>query len=260
MGHKTLIDGVGYDITGGRCLVDGVGYSIQKGRTMVDGVGYDVAFDNEFTSENIEVGSSVYTSVNGVRTEFLVVHQGLPSSMYDASCDGTWLLMKDIYVKRAWHSSNSNSYKASTINTYLNDTFYNLFSSNTKNKIKTVKIPYVNGTGNGAVASGVNGLSVDVFLLAAREVGFTDSYAPVDGACLSYFNGASSAKRVARYNGSADHWRLRSPMKGTTDSVYLVQNGGGSGSDGAKWSYGIRPAFILDSSAAIDPDTFDILG
>lgn len=44
MGHKTFIDGVAYDITGGRCLVDGVGYSIKKGRTLVDGVGYDVAF------------------------------------------------------------------------------------------------------------------------------------------------------------------------------------------------------------------------
>ena len=121
--HKTLVDNVGWAITAGRCLVDSVGYSIKKGRTLVDGVGYDVAFGNGFTSENIEVGSSVFANVNGVRTEFLVVHQGLPSSMYDASCDGTWLLMKDIYVERAWHSSNSNSYKASTINTYLNDTF-----------------------------------------------------------------------------------------------------------------------------------------
>jgi hypothetical protein len=53
---------------------------------------------NNISVSNIEVGSSVYLNVDGVKTEFLVVHQGNPnSSIYDASCDGTWLLMKNIY-------------------------------------------------------------------------------------------------------------------------------------------------------------------
>ena len=38
------------------------------------------------------LGNTPYLNVGGVRKEFLVVHQGLPSSLYDASCDGTWLL------------------------------------------------------------------------------------------------------------------------------------------------------------------------
>ena len=29
------------------------------------------------------------------RIEFIVVHQGLPSSMYDSSCNGTWLMTKE---------------------------------------------------------------------------------------------------------------------------------------------------------------------
>lgn len=70
MGHKTLIDGVGYDITGGRCLVDGVGYSIQKGRTLVDGVGYDVAFGGAAILVTI-TGSGTSTdanvTINGVK-------------------------------------------------------------------------------------------------------------------------------------------------------------------------------------------------
>ena len=67
MGHKTLIDGVGYDITGGRCLVDGVGYSIQKGRTLVDGVGYDVAFGGSPVSITISGTGSGYANaiING---------------------------------------------------------------------------------------------------------------------------------------------------------------------------------------------------
>ena len=44
MAHTTLVDGVAYEIKGGRTLVGGVGYAITKGRTLVNGVGYDVSF------------------------------------------------------------------------------------------------------------------------------------------------------------------------------------------------------------------------
>ena len=47
------------------------------------------------------VGSTVKLKVDGALKEFLVVHQGKPSSIYDDSCNGTWLLMKDCYVSRA---------------------------------------------------------------------------------------------------------------------------------------------------------------
>ena len=43
------------------------------------------------------VGSIVKLKVGGTAKEFLVGHQGKPSSMYDESCDGTWLLMKDSF-------------------------------------------------------------------------------------------------------------------------------------------------------------------
>ena len=39
------------------------------------------------------IGSVVKIKVNGTLRNFIVVHQGKPSSIYDASCDGTWLLM-----------------------------------------------------------------------------------------------------------------------------------------------------------------------
>ena len=38
------------------------------------------------------VGGKVYFNVNNIRTEWIIVHQGLPGDMYDASCFGTWLL------------------------------------------------------------------------------------------------------------------------------------------------------------------------
>lgn len=207
------------------------------------------------------VGSTVKLKVNGTAREFLVVHQGRPSTLYDSSCDGTWLLMKDIYENRQWHSSNSNSYKASTIHTYLNGTFLNLFEADIREAIKQVKIPYVNGTANAAVASGANGLSCKIFLLSGYEVGWTQSdnqYFPVDGAKLSYFtSGTSSAannKRIANYNGSATGWWLRSPDTYYSSNAWIVNSNGGCSSNYCSNSYGVRPALVLPSNLLVSDD------
>lgn len=205
------------------------------------------------------VGSTVKLNVNGAAKEFIVVHQGKPSSLYDDSCNGTWLLMKDIYESRAWHSSNSNSYKASTIHTYLNGTFLNLFDADIKAQIKTVKIPYVNGTGSSAVASGSSGLSAQIFLLSGYEVGWTQStssYFPIDGACLSYFSGtaATDSKRIAYLNGTATFWWLRSPYTYGTNGAWRVNTDGGYRGNGCSLSYGIRPALVLPSTLLVSDD------
>ena len=205
------------------------------------------------------VGSTIKLNVNGKAKEFIVVHQGKPSSLYDDSCNGTWLLMKDVYETRQWHSSDSNSYKASTIHSYLNSTFLNLFDSNIKDAIKQVKIPYVNGTGNSAVASGANGLSAKIFLLSGYEVGWTtsdSSYFPVDGAKLDYFAASSggNSKRIAYLNGSATYWWLRSPYTDYTYYVWVVYSDGDGYSRSASNSYGIRPALVLPSTLLVSDD------
>lgn len=210
---------------------------------------------------SMSVGSTVKLNLGGSPRDFLVVHQGLPSSMYDSSCNGTWLLLKDIYTTRAWDSSN-NDYKNSDIHSYLNGTFLNLFDNDIKNAIKQVKIPYQNGTGSGgSVASGANGLSCKIFLLSGYELGWTtsdNSYFPRDGAKLSYFSSGTSSsannKRIANYNGSATRWWLRSPYTGRTVDVWGVFSGGGYD----LWVYGgtcgVRPALVLDSSLSVSDD------
>lgn len=264
MGHKSLIGGTAYEITGGKTLIDGTAYSIAGGRTLVDGTAYNVSFGSKVEIGTLAVGSSVYMNVNGAAKEFIIVHQGKPSSLYDDSCNGAWLLMKDIYESRAWHSSYSNSYKASTIRTYLNGTFLNLFDADIKAQIKTVKIPYVNGTGSGgSVASGSNGLSAQIFLLSGYEVGRTqsnNSYFPIDGACLSYFSGtaATDSKRIAYLNGGATGWWLRSPYTLSTSSVWLVYTSGTCLYSSCSSSYGIRPALVLPSTALVD-DNMNVL-
>lgn len=208
----------------------------------------------------LAVGSSVYLNVGGVRKEFLVVHQGLPSSLYDASCDGTWLLMKDCYEERQWNSSESNVYETSTVNTYLNGPFLSLFDSNIQGIIKQVKIPYrKNGGPGGTDQSGANGLSVKIFQLSGYEIGWTtaiDPYLTVEGVKLAYFESGTSMsaqnKRIADLNGSAVDWWLRSLNGYSATSVWFVDSAGGSGVHGVSFSLGIRPALILPSTTLVD--------
>ena len=163
---------------------------------------------------DLPIGGTIKLNLNGTPWQWRVVHQGLPSDIYDASCDGTWLLLNDIYESRVWSSANSNSYKASDIHSYLNSTFSGLFESNIQEAIRQVKIPYVNGTGNSAVASGTDGLLTKCFLLSGYEVGIGGaSYVPADGAKLDYFNQntGTDSRRIAYQNASATDWWLRSP-------------------------------------------------
>lgn len=266
--HKTLINGTAYTVKGGKCMVNGTVYNILKGRTLIDGTGWDIAFPERGTKLSaLDVGQSVFANVGGVRKEFLVVHQGKPSSLYDASCDGTWLLMKDIYENRQWNSSGSNVYETSTVNTYLNGPFLSLFDSNIKDVIKQVKIPYrKNGGSGGTDQSGANGLSAKIFLLSGYEVGFTTSdvpYFPIDGAKLSYFESGTGAsaknKRIAYLNGSAVLWWLRSPDTSVTDEVLGVYSDGDPyNRRRASLSLGIRPCIILPSDALVD-DEFNLI-
>lgn len=204
------------------------------------------------------VGSIVKIKVNGASKDFIVVQQGNPNTgTYDASCDGTWLLMKDIYTTSTFGSSNS--YKDSGIHTYLNGTFYNLIDSNIRAAIKQVKIPYQNGTGSGgSLATGSNGLSTKVFLLSGYEVGWTTSdngYFPKDGVRLAYFGNSSggNSKRIAYNGSSAAIWWLRSPYTNNGNYVWGV-NTGGSLSYWYSSSYGVRPAFILPSTLVVSDD------
>ena len=207
------------------------------------------------------IGSTIKLKVNGSAKDFIVVHQGKPSSVYDDSCNGTWLLMKDIYENRQWHSSNTNDYANSTIHSYLNSTFLNLFESNIKNAIKQVKLPYRKGSGTSTtVTSGSNGLSAKIFLLSATETSFNFfSYMPSgEGAELAYFKGcadnSADSKRVAYLNGSATSWWLRSPDCYSFLSALCVSaNGDWDGNDCSS-SCGIRPALILPSTLLVSDD------
>ena len=207
------------------------------------------------------VGSIVKIKVNGAAKDFIIIHQGKPSSIYDDSCNGTWLLIRDIYEKHQWNSSNANDYANSTIHDRLNSTFLNLLEPNIKRAIKQVKLPYRKGNGSSeTVTSGSNGLSAKIFLLSAAETSFSHPYMPSgEGTELAYFKGcaddSSDSKRVAYFGRSADFWWLRSPScSGFSNYAMFVSSDGGLDDYLSPSSYGIRPAFVLPSTLLVSDD------
>ena len=202
---------------------------------------------------DLDVGAVVKLKENGATVNYIVVHQGKPSSIYDSSCDGTWLLRQDIAENRVWDSENSNVLESSDIHSYLNDTWLDRYDTDIRNAIQQVKIPYrQNGGSGGTDQSGSNGLSCKIFLLSVREVGFTNnesSYFPNDGAKLGYFasgnHSSAQQKRIAKLNGSATFWWLRSPYTGHISNVWAINSIGSGSTPGASGSYGVRPALIL---------------
>lgn len=223
----------------------------------------------EPTATDIAIGGSIFTNVNNVRTEFLVVHKGNPdASLYDASCDGVWLLMKDCWKDDfLYNSIENNNYSNSDINTTLNSTesynFLGQIDSAVRNIIKSVKIPYGVGGATSAVNSGANGLSCKVFVPSVIEVGFstadipnTDTL-PVDGAKLDYFEAGSgdsaNAKRVAYLNNNVRAWWLRSPTIWLSYEAYDIVTSGEGRFTSVNNSYeSVRPCFIIPHDTKLD--------
>ena len=207
---------------------------------------------------DLEIGRSIKLNLNSTPWEWLVVHQGLPSEIYDASCNGTWLLLKDIYEKRVWNSAGTNILESSEIQSYLNGEFLGLFDPEVQSAIKQVKIPYrKNGGSGGTDQSGANGLLSKIFLLADLEAGFLASTTtPEDGAKLDYFVAGTTgaSKRIAYLNGSANSWWLRSPHASRSDIAGSVGTDGVYGGAKVIASYGVRPAIILPSNFIITDD------
>lgn len=216
----------------------------------------------EILAQDIAVGSTVKLMEGGTAIEYLVVNQGIPSNsnLYDASCDGTWLLRKDCHSKRAWNTSNINNYETSAINNWLNGDFFNSFGSVEQAAIKQVKIPYGKGSGSSSISSGASGLSAKIFLLGYAELGITGNNFMRDGATLAYFSGATDSDRVAMLNGATAFWFTRSTYSGNSSRVYSITSSGGLAYGNASDPSGIRPALVIPQTALFDASTLILKG
>lgn len=268
-GFATL-NGVNKELGAGWATVNGVWRKLGKGFVTQNGV-WKACYSSGIALSDLPTGSLVSLNVNNVATNFIVVHHGLPSTDYDSSCNGTWLLMQDCADADAdgntdsvqfSSTSNNNSYKVSALHSYLNSDFLNSLESSIQSLIKTVKIPYVNGKGGSTVASGADGLETKIFALSSYEVGLASDItgnAQQLGSVLSYFDGADNTKRLAYYTYNAytgkAAWWLRTPS-GDSDSPnqsLVINSTGGLGLSGVTVTRYARPAMIMPLNLIVNP-------
>lgn len=208
---------------------------------------------------NVPVGTLLKIQMGVGLKSFIVVHQGKPSSIYDDSCNGTWLLLQDVWGNSQWNSNYDNTYVNSIIKDLENSSgFISDINAALRAKVKTVKIPYCQGNGSFVVKSGANGYSCRMFLLSGAELGFIEDsghYPPEDGAKLAYFasgySSSANSKRKAKLNGyDATYW-TRSAYS-NKQSSWTVYSDGDAGYTSVKDDLGIRPAIILPTDLIVD--------
>ena len=242
-----------HNIAGGAARTVEKAYTLTGGKSML-------WYQLGATLGSLAVGSLVYFAVGGVRTPWLVVHQGRPSTVYyDVSCDGTWLLCKDVYSSKQWGKNVKNDYSLSNIRAYMDSTFLNSIDQNVRSVIKDVRIPYRPGSGSStSVNGGANGLRCKVFLLSAAEVNLGFNNRPKEGVWLKYFMNCSAAGaddlRVANYNGVPGDWWLRTPDTATSNNAVLVTKTGAMSSANVAYLHGFRPAMVLPKEVLVDGD------
>lgn len=191
------------------------------------------------------VGQTVAIKESGTPIPYLVVHQGNPDAgLYDASCEGTWLLRNEIFSMRDYGSSWFYNYSdmPNFLNPDISGSATSGLDEKIKNAMKVVQIPY--HASNGNIMSGANGYFCRAFLLSSKEYGSGDHLTPVDGVTLDYFKVGGAANRIAYYEGEpARHWTRSDSPEGST--VWVVSENGTFISSSFYNSYGVRPAFIL---------------
>lgn len=256
------VDGFARKVKGIYVGVDGVARKVKKAYVGVNGIAR-LCYSAGLSINTLPPGTLIRSTIGGAIYNWMVVHQGNPSEgLYDASCNGTWLLLKDVYTTQTFSESHIRNYSLSTIHPYLNSTFFNSLDATMQRLITQVKIPYLNiNLGHPDltyIAFGSNGLSCKVFLLSAREVGQpSEGYLPfpIDGAKLSYFPLAGeSVLRIAYMNGVATDWWCRTTESESAYGIITARSTyrGMMGYKTVTQLVGVRPACILSPSTLVE--------
>lgn len=259
--HKTRIDGTGYEMKSGRVLIGGTGYDVKKGRTLIGGTGYDISFCTPVGE--LDVGTSVFVEIAGVRTEFLIANHGNPDSSVYTGGDGTWVIAKDIYSKVNGKGLDTN-YQTSTMNVYANGDFFESLDSGVQNMLVTVSWVWNTVTYQGGTTKTYT-VTTKVHVPRQEDLSGTSPNSTGTVPCLEYFYQSSAADRKAQYNGqdtaywTSEHSRyFISPLY---RPVYVETDGqfNDTGENGPEnFTIGFRPILILPYEAKVDSD-FNII-
>ncbi|MBR1659257.1 MAG: hypothetical protein IJ705_02950 [Oscillospiraceae bacterium] len=251
-----------------------VGTPLNKATLLTDATAQSIL--KQITRDSIKLGDlalgdEIQIPVDGNINKFRVVHQGNPDpSFYDASCDGTWLMLISQGESRRWDQNASGSYTQNNdysagVHTWLNQVWIDTLEESALNFVKTVKIPYRPGASytSTTINSGADGLSARAFLPSARELGGytsgSDEYRISDGRKLDYFDQAASnsssdpsnSKRT--FNGVTYYTRTPAYYAGYYLSMLISIEGYASVTGVTAQQY-MQPIIIMDADAYQWPD------
>lgn len=137
---------------------------------------------------SLAIGTQLPITYQGKKRNFIIVNQGNPdATMYDSSCNGTWLLLKTPFQKAFW--GNDDSYSKSVCAVEIGQQHKNMLDTEVQKLVKRVKIPYQE-TRTDALRTKADGFACDMFLLSSREIGINspnDSTATYNASKIAYF-------------------------------------------------------------------------
>ena len=245
MAHKTLISGTAYSVTGGRDLIGGTGYAKKKGRVLVDGTGYNIPFSSGIPLSTVALGDILMLNESGSPVPFYVCKHDYESGLNGAG--RTLVVRKDCYDMRIF-SNRNNAYAGSALDSWFCNTYLKLLDADIQAAIGTTKFYYTPGNGNYTVTT----LQRAVFQLSLTELGKADRYEDQEGSALPI----AGTLQIAYRNGSAVIQWTRTPLKGNTGLVLILNSRGGVSSYNCDSFMGSRPAFSLPSTTAViaNPD------
>ena len=184
---------------------------------------------------------------------YIVIQQGKPESgNYDDSCDGTWLIRQNDPTAFRWDTESGTLYPDSDVNNWLNITFLHFLTSDFRNALKTVRIPYCSNRSPETIASGPQGLECQVFLLSASEIGANSGYGQpsTEGALLQYFIAGDTSSAKNRRSSIKNKYWTRSVS--TNSGWAILQNAGDPDDLNVNTAYPVMPVIILPSYLPVD--------
>ena len=131
MAHKTLVNGTAYEVKGGKCLVNGTVYSIKNGRTLIGGTGYDITFALPF----LKKGDLITMNLDGTERQYRVLSVNGNVCKVFGMWDDFTCKYNETSATTNFNGTTAQKYEGSTLDTYLNTTWYNTLSSEAKNAI-----------------------------------------------------------------------------------------------------------------------------
>ena len=262
MSHKTMIDGVAYEISGGKTLVNGTAYSIDKGKTLIGGTAYEVGFgsynpvfanntweqiisacQNNEVPDAWVVGNTKNMAVDGTNYKIDIIGKNhdtysdgsgtAPLTFQFNACYGTAYEMNS-------SATNAGGYGVTNMHATHLPAILALMPSEVQSAIKQVN----KKSSKGSNSSIIETIQCKLFLLAEIEIfGSVSKSYDGEGSQYEYYSAGNSAVKKLSYSAKA--WWTRSPQASSTSSFCQVTKTGTASRYSSTSKYGVAPAFCF---------------